>query len=607
MTADTARGPNFALHFALLVGLAWLVVVAVLLFTRWAGTAVTLSDTDDAMRLVEVRDFLHGQGWFDLHQARLGPPAGYDSHWSRLIDVGLAGLFILFHQFVDAALAERLMRVVWPLLWILPAILAVAAIAWRIAGREAAMVTLLLCVVGLPAYQQFLPGRIDHHDVQITLALACLAATVWSDRVGGAAVAAGALSGLALAIGLENLVFVALCGVAFALRYAASRDGAAALARYGWTLAAGAAAAFLVSVGPDHWGHAVCDTMAINWAAPAVAAGLLMGLAGRFAASERLAVRLAAAGVIAAVAGALFVAIEPRCLGGPYAMMDPHLRAIWFSRVSEMQPFTALLHDKPAVAAAIIVYPAAAMAAMLLLARDPALRRDFAFRLAACELAIGFVLTLSVAKMCMYAIWLGMPLLAVLALRLAAYLRLQTRIGRAVVALLLTPMVLSASAIAAVEAAGAPPVAERDSRVLGGCFQSANYAQLARLPTGLVAAEVDLGAFVLAFTPHSVIAAPYHRLTDGIIAAYQMLAFPPDQAHGVLRRIRADYLVTCGKRPPPGLTDPERNASLWGRLEAGAVPKWLVPVPAQPGEVFRVYRITEQRSSKAARKAAGSR
>jgi len=587
MSADARREPNFAV----LVGVGWLVIVADLLIKHWADTGLSLPDTDDAMRLVEVRDFLHGHGWFDMHQARLGPPAGYDSHWSRLIDAGLAGLYLLFHQFVATPMAERLMEVTWPLLWILPAIIGVAAIAWRIAGREGAVITLLLCVVGLPAYQQFLPGRIDHHDVQITLAVACVAATVWSDRSRRAAIAAGLLSGLALAIGLENLVFVALCGVAFALRYAATPAGAAALARYGWSLAAAAAAAFLVSVGPDHWGHAVCDTMAINWAAPAVAAGLLMGLAGHLVASERMTVRLATAGAIAAVAGALFIAIEPRCLGGPYAMMDPQLRTIWFAHVSEMQPLTSMFRNQPAVAAAIGVFPAAALVAMLALARDPAMRGDFAFRLAACELAIGFLLMLSVAKMCMYAIWLGMPLVAALSLRLFVRLRLENLAARAFVAMLLTPTVLSIAAIAAAEAAGAPPVEENDSRVLGGCFKSANYAQLARLPPGLVAAEVDLGSYVLALTPHAVVAAPYHRLADGIIAAHRMFALPPDQARGVLRHLGASYLVTCGKRAPPGQTEAERRASLWGRLEAGAVPRWLVPVPAQPGEVFHVYRI----------------
>src|SRR5256885_11575464 len=132
MTAGATRGRNFAV----LVGLAWLVIAVDLIARHWAGTALTLSDTDDAMRLAEVHDFLHGQSWFDMHQGRLAPPAGYDSHWSRLIDAGLAGTFLLFHQFVDAALAERLMRVVWPLLWLVPAILGVAAAACVAGARD---------------------------------------------------------------------------------------------------------------------------------------------------------------------------------------------------------------------------------------------------------------------------------------------------------------------------------------------------------------------------------------------------------------------------------------------------------------------------------------
>src|SRR5262249_21988319 len=156
-----------------------------------------------------------------------------------------------------------LMRAVWPVLWLLPAFVSVAAIAWRLAGRDAAVVSLLMAVVGLPAFQQFLPGRVDHHHVQIALALATLAAAVWSDRTRWAAAAAGALTGLALAIGLESLVFLVLSGAAFALRYVADRTAARALAHYGLALAAGTAVAFLVTVGPDHWTHSVCDAIAV--------------------------------------------------------------------------------------------------------------------------------------------------------------------------------------------------------------------------------------------------------------------------------------------------------------------------------------------------------
>src|SRR5882757_9611547 len=70
----------------------------------WAGVALALAapairdgvfdamSTDDAMRLVEVKDLIAGQGWFDLTQHRLDPPAGTPMHWSRLIDLPLAAL-----------------------------------------------------------------------------------------------------------------------------------------------------------------------------------------------------------------------------------------------------------------------------------------------------------------------------------------------------------------------------------------------------------------------------------------------------------------------------------------------------------------------------------
>ena len=70
----------------------------VLLLQFWPQTADTLLDTDDALRLAQLRDWLHVKGlfsgWFDLHQARMQPPEGYDTHWSRLIDAGLAAPFI---------------------------------------------------------------------------------------------------------------------------------------------------------------------------------------------------------------------------------------------------------------------------------------------------------------------------------------------------------------------------------------------------------------------------------------------------------------------------------------------------------------------------------
>src|SRR5262245_56925323 len=121
-----SRQPNFAL----LLTLAWLLVVFQLVAQNWAETSQTLLDTHDAMRLAQLRDWLDGRGWYDLTQPRVQPPAGYESHWSRLIDAGHAGTLWLFGLVFDAALAERLMRTTWPMLWLLPAMAGTAAFAW---------------------------------------------------------------------------------------------------------------------------------------------------------------------------------------------------------------------------------------------------------------------------------------------------------------------------------------------------------------------------------------------------------------------------------------------------------------------------------------------
>ena len=192
--------------------------------------------------------------------------------------MGLAGLTLVFRLGVDAESAERLMRALWPLLWLLPTMVGMVAIAWRIAGREGAMVALLLALVGVPAYQQFTPGRIDHHNVMIALTLLAVAAIVWSDRKRWTAAAAGALSGLALAIGLECLPYLVVCGGALAARYVLSRDAAPAVRDFGLALAGALALGFVADVGSTQWLVSRCDMLAINLLAAGGSAGLVFGV-----------------------------------------------------------------------------------------------------------------------------------------------------------------------------------------------------------------------------------------------------------------------------------------------------------------------------------------
>jgi hypothetical protein len=592
-------------NIALLLGVAWLLIVLQLLADHWADTARTLTDMDDAMRLVQMRGFIDGHGWYNLHEARLGPPDGYDTHWSRLIDAGLAGMLWLFGPFTDAAFAERLMRTVWPMLWLVPTMAGATAIAWRVAGRDAAPIALVLTAVGLPAFQHFIPGRIDHHNVQIAIAVLLMAAVAWSDRKRWAAAAAGALTGAAMAIGFEGLPYIVLAGAAMALRFIFAADAnralaadaehalsaGPALARYGAWGAGSVAAAFLVSVGPAQWGRTACDAIAVNSTVAVILATLGLALTGRLLAGARWQVRAAGVAVTGLVAGAAFIAIEPRCLGGPFAMMDETVRSLWFNHVSETQPLWTVAWRSPPMGAAVAAFPAVALVSMLLIARDPAARRDFGFMVAAAALIVSVAVMCTMVRAFSYAIWLAIPMVAAGLVRMFASLRLGSLAVRALIALFLAPAVTAAVAMAAVQAVTARPVEAENSRVTAGCLLSTSYAQLAALPPGLVATDIDYGPFVLALTPHSVMSAPYHRLVAPIIAANDIFALPPAAARKVVAKFKPDYLAVCDRHTLGGIDTAERDASLWGRLAVGDVPAWLEPVEATRNGPFVVYRV----------------
>src|SRR5688500_20149701 len=75
--------------------LFWLTASALLLYARWAQiNALALGDTDDNMRMMQVRGLLAGQGWYDLRQHTLNPPWGADIHWSRLVALPIPAIWL---------------------------------------------------------------------------------------------------------------------------------------------------------------------------------------------------------------------------------------------------------------------------------------------------------------------------------------------------------------------------------------------------------------------------------------------------------------------------------------------------------------------------------
>ena len=81
------------------------------------------------------------------------------------------------------------------------------------------------------------------------------------------------------------------------------------------------------------------------------------------------------------------------------------------------------------------------------------------------------------------------------------------------------------------------------------CYKQVDYAQLAAMPAENVLVISNLGAPVLRYTPHRVLAGPYHRNLDGNIAALDAFIGTPAKAEEIARANSIGLVAFCGGNP----------------------------------------------------------
>jgi len=180
----------FFRHWRWMLVLAWLVYAGVAIANKWGLIqAFALPDTDDNLRMAQVRALLGGQGWFDLIQHRFDPAhGGGNIHWSRLVDLPIAGIILLLKPLIGGADAERAAVAIAPLLPLLLMAFALALTMKRLVHDKAWPLPVIGLLCAYSTMGMFAPLRIDHHGWQ--LALLALAISGMSDprRARGGAV-----------------------------------------------------------------------------------------------------------------------------------------------------------------------------------------------------------------------------------------------------------------------------------------------------------------------------------------------------------------------------------------------------------------------------------
>ncbi|MEM1052948.1 MAG: hypothetical protein AAGI28_12735, partial [Pseudomonadota bacterium] len=214
------RRVAFPLSFVAKAGFAWVLVSAFLIAVKWQSiTTQQFSDPDDVLRLIQVRDLLSGQNWFDVTQYRVDAPSGgVTMHWSRLVDIPLAIVILVLTPLFGSAAAETIALIIVPLFTLACVMLLASRLAWRLWGDEEAMLTALVIVISIPVLFQLSPMRIDHHGWQMVCALAVLNGLfARSARIGGWIIGTGLAAWMSISI--EGLPLAAIVFAVLALRW----------------------------------------------------------------------------------------------------------------------------------------------------------------------------------------------------------------------------------------------------------------------------------------------------------------------------------------------------------------------------------------------------
>jgi len=568
---------------------------ALLVGFHLAGMAMN-GDMDDVLKLVEIRHLLHSVDIFDRTIPGIAQPEPYVTHWPWIVDLPYALAALPLQPVLGPERALSVAAFCVPLLLLLPALYAYHRLIVLIGFERAWALLPLLVLFAMRTFFEFAPGRVDYHNLQITLLLVALVLLCTPGL--RAAAMNGVLTALALAISLEFAAFYLLVLAVQAADFLWGRDpDGRGLAAFGTGLAGTAGALFVAIVPPAEYGMPRCDTYSSPQTFALAAAGLSFLVAGLLGRQRGLATRIALICVPGLASIAALVLLFPQCLSGPYGAVSDYVRINQLAQIVQERSLFALsdfvLSPSMLTVAVLLV---GALALPMIAASERAQSRP--------RLIVGLAALVAVVQ-------------AVAYFRYLRYLPIFSGIGFVFIVQAVLP---AASSYASMLRSSLPrvrlsaaelampgfvvtalifgwnlfwptaPDREPAAKIADGCTAAMplSWPQGARLLSPPV-----IGLQVLAGThPPEVVSIPNHPASLGIERAYRFLDPDNTDPHAILLETAATHVAVCAW---PATDMPQafvETYPLAAALMSGKAPEWLKACPLAAGVPLRVYAGT---------------
>ncbi|MBY6196589.1 hypothetical protein [Vibrio hangzhouensis] len=538
-----------------------------------------LGDNDNYMRLNQILTFIDYPSWYVMPLKDFNPQESNVIHWSRLPDLPILGVYYIFSLFTSHEMAIKLSITIVPLFYLVATSYVIANITCSLFGKQAALFSYFFTALSLVGLK-FLPGSIDHHNLQLLL-FSIFLYSLWKEDLSRSrfTITMSLSIVTSIIIGLEVLPFFVTFLVSSSIIYYRFnpiklvwlRDACFVVFIVG-------VIGVLITQSYDDIMNPKYDVVSMGLMSYFLSSVVILSIAAKHRGILRLL-------FISLVIYSLNLFFFSDAIKSPYSGYPELLVENWLSHVIEAKSLATYTieswsGDKTHSFQMMFYYFFSIVPALITIFFIDTTKVRllwFAFFISLVPVFFWQV------RVLLFSIVLSIPLLSYLATLLLE--KTKVPILRLFIPFLLSPIIAFVLITSIFD--------ENSSSSTKQSLRGVDFINLQDIAPSKLFAPLEQGAEIIALTDHAVIAAPYHRNIRGnLFFISALLAEDMVKVEGMLCKERIDYLFFDASDPQLTIMSGHATeSSLLSRLVSEEPPSWLVLVASDEIDMF-LYKFT---------------